>query len=147
MSNPRKARGTKWEVEVRDRANHVLQHRAKAYRPAQEGYKDTGDIHGVSPFVIQAKDWRDIVSALREGLGGAVQQAKNANERWGVAVIKRARKKPGEAYTVMRLDDWLAFFADYLDLRAENERLRTRLSAYRERSTDEQPDHRPHRRG
>lgn len=102
MSNPAKAKGTRWETAVVDflRASGI-----RAYRPAQEGYRDVGDIHGVSPFVIQCKDWRDVLAALREGVDGAQLQARNAGETYGVAVVKRARKPAGEAYAVLRLED------------------------------------------
>ena len=126
MANPRKAKGTKFETEVKDLANDVLGHRTKAYRPAQTGHQDVGDIHGVSPFIFQTKNWKDLVGALREGVDGAVKQAKHAGETWGVAVVKRARKNTADAYAVMRYADWLAFYADYLDLRAEVDRLRAR---------------------
>lgn len=147
MSNPRKAKGTAFERDVKGYANKMLGQRTHVHRPVQDQPYDVGDLHGVSPFIIQAKNWKNLVGALREGLDGAVKQAKNAGERWGVAVIKRHQRNVREAYTVMRLEDWLTFYREYLDLRAENERLHTRLTAYRERSTDEQPDHRPHRRG
>lgn len=98
-----KAKGTKWEVQVREffKANGI-----NAYRPAQEGYKDTGDIHGVDPFTVQAKDWRDWQSAIREGLDGAQVQKVNAGNEFGVAVVKRARRPASEAYVVMRLADF-----------------------------------------
>lgn len=121
MTNPRKAKGTKFETEIRGFANQVLAGRTKVYRPAQEGHKDVGDLHGVPPFVIQAKNWRDLVGALREGLDGAVKQAGHAGERWGLAVIKRQRRPVGESYAVMRLCDWLEFYREYLELQ---ERLR-----------------------
>lgn len=102
MSNPAKAKGTRFETAVVDflRAAGI-----RAYRPAQSGFRDHGDIHGVSPFVIQAKDWRDVTSALREGLDGVQLQVRNAGETYGVAVVKRARKPAADAYAVMRLED------------------------------------------
>lgn len=110
MANPNKSKGTRWESAVRDYLNEQWGDGnvagLRAYRPAQEGFRDTGDIHGVSPFVIQAKDWKDVTAALRVGLDGAVQQAANAGEEYGVNVVKRARKPVGEAYAVMRLSDF-----------------------------------------
>ncbi len=102
-----KAKGTRWESLVRNALNafFALRWGLKVYRPAQEGYLDTGDLHGVSPFVIQAKDWKDVVSALREGLNGAVDQATRAGEPYGVAVVKRARRPVGDAYSILRLQD------------------------------------------
>lgn len=99
-----KRKGTAWEVAVRDRFKAAG---VNAYRPAQEGFKDVGDLHGVSPFVVQCKDWRDVTSALREGLDGVQKQRVNAGEEFGVAVVKRARKGVGEAYAVLRLDDFI----------------------------------------
>ena len=75
-------------------------------RVAQEGFNDTGDIHGVSPFVIQAKAYRNIADGMRLGVAGAVLQAERAGEDFGVAVVKKPRGAVGDAYAVMRLQDW-----------------------------------------
>lgn len=104
-----KRKGTRWESDV---VAHLKTLGIRAYRPAQTGFKDVGDVHGVSPFVIQAKDWADVTSALREGVDGARVQAENAGERYGVAVVKRARKPVGSAYVVMTLDDWARLLLD-----------------------------------
>ena len=103
MSNPSKAKGTRHESATR---NYLKERGVAAYRPAQTGFRDSGDIHGVSPFIVQAKDWKDLAGALREGVDGAVKQAAHAGEDYGVAVIKRARKPIEDAYAVMRLSDW-----------------------------------------
>ena len=100
-----KDKGSKWE---RDVVAFLKSAGIKAYRPAQSGFRDHGDSHGVSPFVIQAKDWRDVTSALREGLDGVQLQVRNAGETYGVAVVKRARKPAADAYAVMRLEDLAA---------------------------------------
>lgn len=98
-----KAKGTRWEVAVRD---YLKSRGINAYRPAQEGFRDTGDLHGVDPFAVQCKDWRDVTSAIREGLDGAQKQAANSGQPFGVAVVKRARKPVSEAYVVLRLEDF-----------------------------------------
>lgn len=100
-----KQKGTAWESAVVRFLNDAG---IRAYRPAQNGARDVGDVHGVSPFVIQAKDWRDVTSALREGLDGVQLQVRNAGETYGVAVVKRARKPAADAYAVMRLEDLAA---------------------------------------
>lgn len=105
MSNPAKRKGTAFESDI---VTYLNAAGIRAYRPAQTGRFDVGDVHGVSPFVIQAKNWRDVTSALREGVDGAQLQARNAGETWGVAVVKRARKPVGEAYAVLRLEDLAA---------------------------------------
>lgn len=113
MSNPAKQKGTALETAV---VGYLKDHGVPAYRPAQAGYKDVGDIHGVSPVVIQCKNWRDLPAALREGVDGANKQRVNAGERWGVAAIKRPRKGVADTYVVMDL----ATFAEVLaELRAQ----------------------------
>lgn len=104
-----KDKGTRWESAVVAFLNACG---VRAYRPAQSGFADQGDVHGVSPFILQCKDWRDVTSALREGVDGAQVQAVNAGERYGVAVVKRARKPVGEAYAVMHLEDFAALILD-----------------------------------
>lgn len=123
-----KDKGSRWERDIRDYANKILGRRTKVYRPAQTGYRDVGDLHGLTPFIFQAKNWQNTLAAIREGLDGAVKQAGHAGERWGVAVVKRARKPVGDAYAVMRLSDWLEFYGEHLDLLEEVARLRRRGS-------------------
>jgi hypothetical protein len=103
-----KRKGTAFESLIRNAMNNSFLSRTgiRAYRPAQEGFKDVGDIHGVSPFIIQAKNWKDLGAALREGVDGAVIQSGNADEDYGVAVIKRPRHSVGDAYAVMRFEDF-----------------------------------------
>lgn len=108
-----KDKGAKWE---RDIVAFLKSRGVAAYRPHAEGFHDVGDVHGVSPFVIQAKDWRDVTGAIREGLDGAQVQAGNSGETYGVAVVKRARKPAADAYAVMRLEDLAALI---LQLRGE----------------------------
>jgi hypothetical protein len=98
-----KAKGTRWEVQVRDYLNS---RGFDTYRPAQEGFRDTGDLHGLPLFAVQCKDWRDVTGAIREGIDGARVQAGNRGEPFGVAIVKRARKPVAEAYAVLRLEDF-----------------------------------------
>lgn len=93
-----KAKGTAYETAL------VRLFRAagiRAYRPAQEGFRDTGDLHGLDPFTGQAKNWRDWQSAIREGLDGAETQRVNARQDYGVAFVKRARASTGRGYAVV----------------------------------------------
>lgn len=97
MSNPAKAKGTRWESGLRDFFRSCG---LDAYRPAQEGRLDVGDLHGLEPFVGQAKDWANTVAALREGTDGAATQAANAGRDYGVNFVKRARATTGRGYAV-----------------------------------------------
>lgn len=107
MSNPAKQRGTRFETAIVRALGAFWRGRfgLKPYRPAQAG-KDVGDVNGVSPFVLQAKDYRSWQDAIREGLDGAERQKTNAGEVYGVAVVKRARRPIGDAYTVMTFATW-----------------------------------------
>lgn len=100
-----KQKGTAWETAVVRFLNDAG---VPAYRPAQSGARDVGDVHGVSPLVIQCKDRQDVMAAIREGLDAAQTQARNAGETYGVNVVKRARKPAADAYAVMRLEDLAA---------------------------------------
>lgn len=98
MTNRHKAKGTEWEAALRGffRALGI-----PAYRATQEGARDVGDLHGLDPFVGQAKNWADTVAALRVGTDGAEVQAVNAGRDYGVNFVKRARAPVGRGYAVM----------------------------------------------
>jgi len=102
MSNPQKAKGTRWETAV---TRFLRDAGLYAYKPRQEGFRDVGDIH-VPPFTLQAKDWKDLAGALREGTDGARAQRIHAGLPFGAAVIKRARRPVEDAYVVVRLGDF-----------------------------------------
>jgi hypothetical protein len=103
VANARKAKGTRFESDVRDRLRLWGLH---AYRPAQEGRHDVGDLHGVEPFILQAKAWENVSAALREGLDGARVQARHAGRAYGAVVIKRTRASIGLARVALTLDDF-----------------------------------------
>lgn len=102
MSSPQKAKGTRWETAV---TRYLRDQGVTAHKPRQEGHQDIGDIHAAGLFALQAKDWRDVVSALREGTAGAQVQKVHAGLPFGAAVVKRARKPVEDAYLVLRLAD------------------------------------------
>jgi hypothetical protein len=108
MSNRQKAKGTLWETTI---VRFLKDQGIPAYRPAQSGTRDVGDVHA-SPVVIQAKDRQDVMAAIREGLDGVQLQVRNAGETYGVAVVKRARKPAADAYAVLRLEDLAAIIRE-----------------------------------
>jgi hypothetical protein len=117
VANRHKAKGTRWESALRDffRAAGL-----PAYRPAQEGRLDVGDLHGLDPFVGQAKDYADTVTALRVGVDGAELQAGNAGRSFGVAFVKRARASTARGYAVTSVETFARLL---LRLRAAEDRL------------------------
>lgn len=104
MTNPNKARGTTFERAVR---MFFLDHEIDAYKPAAQGLADSGDIHGVSPFVVQAKDWHHVTSAINAGLAGAAKQKQVAGELYGAAVVARRDRPVREAYVVLSMEDFV----------------------------------------
>lgn len=101
--NAAKAKGTRWETAL---VNFLRSVGIAAYRPAQEGFRDVGDLHGLAPFIGQAKDYRSWQDAIREGLDGAEKQKRHAGQPYGVAFVKRARRPAGAAYAVTTVATW-----------------------------------------
>ena len=103
-----KARGTKWETALVRALGAFFGGRfgLAPRRVAQEGFADTGDLHGLAPFIGQAKDWKSWEAAIREGLDGAQAQKARAGEPYGVAFVKRVRRPVGGGFAVMTIDDF-----------------------------------------
>lgn len=105
-----KSKGTAWESAlVRVLGEFFTSRGGDAYglqprRVAQEGFKDSGDIHGIDPFIGQAKNWASWQDAIREGLDGAEKQKVHAGQPFGVAFVKRARRSTGDGYAVMTVE-------------------------------------------
>lgn len=98
-----KAKGTKWETDLVRSLGAFFGGRfgLAPRRVAQEGFKDTGDLHGLDPFIGQAKNWKSWEDAIREGLDGAQKQKDHAGAEYGVALVKRVRRGVGDGYAVM----------------------------------------------
>jgi hypothetical protein len=103
-----KQKGTAWETAIVRALDAFFDKRHGLYprRVAQTGMLDTGDVHGISPFVGQAKNYRNLTDGLREGLEGVELQKIRAGEPYGVAFVKRVRKSVGSSYAVMTLATW-----------------------------------------
>lgn len=100
MSNPSKAKGTAWETALvrylTDRTALPLR------RVAQAGRLDTGDIHGIHDWIIQAKAWSrwgraDVERWVRD----AAAQAAAAGERFGAVIVKAPNKPVGDSITIL----------------------------------------------
>lgn len=99
MANPAKARGTRWESQIRDFLNGVLEYSHPTdwrliKRQAQEGAKDVGDLHAW-PFVLEAKDVKS--PAVPTWLRQADAEAVNAGFPYGVVIHKVRGKGPALA--------------------------------------------------
>lgn len=103
-----KQKGTAWETALVRALGAFFGDRfgLRPRRVAQEGFADTGDLHGISPFIAQAKNYRSWEDAIRIGLDGAEVQRVRAGEHYGVAFVKRVRRSVGEGYAVMTVATW-----------------------------------------
>jgi len=112
MTNPNKAKGSKWELDVAKYFNE------RGYPEVERRYGagatlDKGDINGVKDTVVEAKNWAKI--SLSIIMDEALVEQKNAKKRFGISVIKRRNRNVKEAYVVMTLEQWIdlySFFAD-----------------------------------
>ena len=100
-----KAKGTAFETLIVKALASFFggRHGLAPRRVAQEGFNDSGDVHGVSPFIIQAKAYKSWEDAIRLGLDGAEKQKHHAGEPYAVAFVKRPRRSIGDAYAVMNV--------------------------------------------
>lgn len=103
-----KQKGTAWETALVRFLGDAFGGRfgLAPRRVAQEGYNDSGDIHGISPFVAQAKAYKSWEDAIRLGLDGVEKQKLHAGEPYGVAFVKRVRRSVGQGYAVMTVATW-----------------------------------------
>lgn len=101
-----KAKGTAWETALVKAFAAFFEgrHGLAPRRVAQEGFNDSGDIHGISPFVAQAKNYKSWEEAIRLGLDGVEKQKLRAGEPFGVAFVKRVRRSVGAGYAVMTVE-------------------------------------------
>lgn len=98
--------GTRFETDV------VKKLKAAGFpagRPTQTKMADVGDIHLGADWVLQAKAWANVASALREGTKDAQVQAYQARRRFGAAVIKKTRGSIDDAFVAMPLSVFIEF--------------------------------------
>ncbi|WP_405061918.1 hypothetical protein OG474_09755 [Kribbella sp. NBC_01505] len=113
MTNPNKAKGSAFELAIFRYLFEVFGRLVR--RPHNEGFKDVGDLH-LSPFVIQAKNYADVATALNIGLAGAEVQKVHAGERWAVVVIKKRNAHISQARVSMTLETFREVAKELHDL-------------------------------
>ncbi|UDL14642.1 holliday junction resolvase [Arthrobacter phage KeAlii] len=135
-----KAKGTKWETDLVKSLSAFFGGRfgLAPRRVAQEGFNDSGDLHGISPFTGQAKNYKSWEDAIRLGLDGAEKQKHHAGEPFGVAFIKRIRKPVGGGYAVMTVATWARMLVRLR--RAEAYLREASPDLYRKHSTESEID-------
>ena len=112
MTNPNKAKGSKWELDV------VKYFNERGFPEVERRYGagatlDKGDINGVKDTVVEAKNWAKI--SLSTIMDEALVEQKNAKKKFGISVIKRRNRNVKEAYVVMTLEQWIDLYSVYVD--------------------------------
>ena len=80
-----------------------------AIRPRQDRPVDVGDLHVEDDIVVQAKAWKNLPAAIREGLTGSQAQARRAHRPFGVAIAKKASGAPlKDSIVAMPLSTFIA---------------------------------------
>ena len=111
MANPNKRKGTAYESDL---VKYLNSFGLSTYRPAQAGARDTGDIHNLPLFAVQAKNWKSVADAVREGTIGVEKQRQNLGAPFGVNFVKRPRYPIGEGYAVMRIETFVAMLQHFM---------------------------------
>jgi hypothetical protein len=112
LTNPNKAKGSKWELDVAKYFNE------RGFPEVERRYGagatlDKGDINGVKDTVVEAKNWAKI--SLSTIMDEALVEQKNAKKKFGISVIKRRNCNVKEAYVVMTLEQWIDLYSVYVD--------------------------------
>lgn len=82
-----------------------------ARRNPPAGARDIGDIGGVTTkdghtITVEAKSWKDVAAAMREGIAELDAEKRNAGTDHGVLVLKRRGvTDPGQWYAIRRVAD------------------------------------------
>ena len=108
MSNPSKAKGTRFEVDVVEfLRTHGFPH---CERRALRGVNDAGDIAGIVGWSLEAKNCRTM--DLAGWMGEAQRQAANAKVYLHAVIHKRRGKNVRDAYVTLPLWAFVALLAD-----------------------------------
>ena len=100
MSNPNKAKGTRFESAVRDYLNSTGQ---SAHRIAQAG-ADVADVHLNGSWALQCKDVAQ--QRYKDWVDDVEDQRLAAGLHFGAVVHKRRNAPVGDALVVMSLDQF-----------------------------------------
>jgi len=100
VANPSRAKGTAYEVLVRD----YFQGRgwSDCQRLATRAALDLGDLTGIPRFAIECRDRQK--QELARNVDDAEERARHKRADFGVSLMKRPRRPVGDSYVLMSLD-------------------------------------------
>ena len=87
MSNPKKAKGDRAELEISKILEDLLGFRIRRKLGAGRA-DDTGDLDGIPATVVQVAAWSDALRAIREKPLAANEQAINAGATFAATAIR-----------------------------------------------------------
>jgi hypothetical protein len=87
MPNPHKSRGDRAEREAAALLSLLLGTPIRRKLGAGRS-DDEGDLDGLSDFVLQVADWKDVARAAREKPDGAERQRRNAETRHAATLVR-----------------------------------------------------------
>lgn len=110
MANPQKRKGDQAERELAHQLHNLLglPIRRKLGAGRQD---DTGDLDGLPNCTAQAKNYADVLRAIREGLPAVETQRDNAGTTHSVLFVRR---RGGQWIAVMDLPAWATMYRETL---------------------------------
>ena len=104
MSNPSKAKGTRWENSVAKflRDNGFTE----AFRLAPAGDLDAGDSGGGPGWAFECRDRAK--HDLSKNVKDANERAKNKGAKWGCAVMRKRQHPVEDGYVVLDLKTFIS---------------------------------------
>lgn len=108
MPHPSKRKGDKAELELArilaDLTGMPVRRKLGAGRA-----DDTGDLTGLPGVTIEAKNYRDIATAIRDGLDDLDREQANSGDPFGVCFVRR----PGGRWiAVMTPEQWATWWRE-----------------------------------
>jgi hypothetical protein len=116
LSNPNKAKGTRWEVSVADylRAGGFTE----AFRLAPGGFLDAGDIGGIRDFAFECRDKNAF--ELSNNVKDANDRAIKKNCSYGAAVLKKRGDNVENGYVVLDIKTFVRLLQEFYDVTGED---------------------------
>ena len=110
MVNPQKRKGDAAERELAQQLQTLLGIRVRRKLGAGRA-DDTGDIDGLPDCTAQAKNYADVLAAIRTGLAGIEVQQANAGTTHGVLFVRR---RGGQWIAVQTIEQWVTTYRETL---------------------------------
>lgn len=116
MTNPNKAKGSQFELDVARYFNSkgALWNAVEVERRYGAGATlDKGDISGLRDTVAECKNLAKIT--LASIVDEALKEQANAKKRFGISIIKRRNRNVKDSYVVMTLEQYVDLYCFFKD--------------------------------